>query len=65
MAENNSKKVSSDQEEIKPMMLTEEELHWMQFALKELMYSNTRPELVRLQRKLARWADHPDLIFNN
>lgn len=65
MTKNNSEKVSSNQEEVKPMTLTEGELHWMQFALKELMYSNTRPELVRLQRKLTRWSDHPDLEFNN
>ena len=58
-------KLSCDNEKVEPMKLTEEELRWMQFALKGLMHSNTRPELVRLQRKLNRWADHPDLIFNN
>lgn len=65
MAKWNLDKLSDGNEKVEPMTLTEEELRWMQFALKELMYSNTRPELVRLQRKLSRWADHPDLIFNN
>ena len=65
MAKWNLDKMSEDQQKIEPMTLTEEELRWMQFALKELMHSNTRPELVRLQRKLNRWSDHPDLIFKS
>lgn len=54
-----------DGTKVDPMILTEEELRWIKIALEGLMNNNARPELVRLQRKLNRWADHPDLIFNN
>tara|TARA_R110000803_G_scaffold68282_3_gene130118 strand:- start:197 stop:379 length:183 start_codon:yes stop_codon:yes gene_type:complete len=50
------------------MTLTEDELAMLMQALESTSFVNglsvkPNPEQVRLQRKLHRWADHPDLEF--
>ena len=49
------------------MELTENELIMLIQALKQITFTrgvgDKDPEQVRLERKLERWRDHPDLIF--
>ena len=50
------------------MTLTDVELAMLVEALKSVSFVDglsvkPNPEQVRLQRKLLRWADHPDLEF--
>jgi len=44
------------------MTLTDSELHMLIQALKHISFSD-QPDQVRLQRKLNRWLEHPDLEF--
>ena len=44
------------------ILLTDDELHMLIQALKHISFSD-QPDQVRLQRKLNRWLEHPDLQF--
>ena len=49
------------------MTLTDVELEMLVEAMKSVIFvDGLKPSIdqVRLQRKLLRWADHPDLEFN-
>jgi hypothetical protein len=48
------------------MELTDNELEMLIHSLKQITFNrgvDKDPEQVRLERKLERWREHPDLIF--